>query len=46
MKKLTVLIPCYNEEKGIGKVIKSIPKTKLKAIKTRRLRNTNKARNL
>ena len=32
MKKLTVLIPCYNEEKGIGKVIKSIPKTKLKAI--------------
>ena len=25
MKKITVLIPCYNEEKGIEKVIKGIP---------------------
>jgi glycosyltransferase involved in cell wall biosynthesis len=25
MKKLTVLIPCYNEEKGIGAVIDNIP---------------------
>lgn len=24
MKKITILIPCYNEEKGIGKVIDSI----------------------
>ncbi|MBU4347891.1 glycosyltransferase family 2 protein [Patescibacteria group bacterium] len=30
MKKITVVIPCYNEEKGIGKVIKGIPKEKLK----------------
>jgi len=25
MKKLTILIPCYNEEKGIGSVIDNIP---------------------
>jgi glycosyltransferase involved in cell wall biosynthesis len=25
MKKITVLIPCYNEEKGIGKVIDGVP---------------------
>jgi dolichol-phosphate hexosyltransferase len=25
MKKITILIPCYNEEKGIENVIKSIP---------------------
>ena len=25
MKKLVVLIPCYNEEKGIGNVIDNIP---------------------
>ncbi len=25
MKKVTVLIPCHNEEVGIGKVVKSIP---------------------
>jgi len=29
MKKITVLIPCYNEEKGIGKVIDDVPKEKL-----------------
>lgn len=31
-KKLTVIIPALNEEKGIAKVIKSIPIDKLKAI--------------
>jgi len=30
MKKITIIIPCYNEEKGIGKVIDEIPKEKLK----------------
>jgi len=25
MEKITVLIPCYNEEKGVGKVIESLP---------------------
>ncbi len=29
LKKITVLIPCYNEEKGIGKVIDSIPVSRL-----------------
>jgi glycosyltransferase involved in cell wall biosynthesis len=29
LKKITVLIPCYNEEKGIGKVIDGVPKEKL-----------------
>lgn len=29
MRKITVLIPCYNEEKGIGKVIDSVPVKKL-----------------
>lgn len=29
-KKLTIIIPCFNEEKGIGKVIQAIPKQKLK----------------
>jgi dolichol-phosphate mannosyltransferase len=29
MKKLTVLIPCYNEENGIGKVIDNIPHSTL-----------------
>jgi dolichol-phosphate hexosyltransferase len=29
LKKITVLIPCYNEEKGIGKVIDGIPNKKL-----------------
>lgn len=29
MKKITVLIPCYNEEKGIGKVIDGVPTEKL-----------------
>jgi len=28
-KKLTILIPCYNEEKGIGKVIDGVPYEKL-----------------
>jgi dolichol-phosphate mannosyltransferase len=32
MKKVSVLIPCYNEEKGIGKVIDNIPKKKLNAL--------------
>ena len=32
MKKITVLIPCYNEEKGVAKVINSIPKAKLKKL--------------
>ncbi len=30
MKKITILIPCHNEEKGIGKVIDSIPLKMLK----------------
>jgi dolichol-phosphate hexosyltransferase len=30
MKKITVLIPCYNEEKGIVKVIQGIPLEKLR----------------
>ena len=25
MKKITVLIPCFNEERGIGKVIRNVP---------------------
>jgi len=29
MKKITVLIPCYNEEQGIGKVIDDVPREKL-----------------
>jgi glycosyltransferase involved in cell wall biosynthesis len=29
MKKITVLIPCYNEEKGISKVIDGVPIKKL-----------------
>ncbi len=32
MKKLTLLIPCYNEEKGVGKVIEELPRKKLKAL--------------
>lgn len=32
MKKITVLIPCYNEERGIGKVIESIPVEKLASL--------------
>ncbi len=31
MKNITVLIPCYNEEKGISDVIKGIPHKKLEA---------------
>ncbi len=31
-KKLTVLIPCHNEEDGIGKVIDNLPKSKLKQL--------------
>jgi len=30
MKKITLLVPCYNEEKGIAKVIDGIPRDKLK----------------
>ncbi len=29
LKKITILIPCYNEEKGIGKVIDGVPDKKL-----------------
>jgi glycosyltransferase involved in cell wall biosynthesis len=29
LKKITILIPCYNEEKGIGKVIDGVPNKKL-----------------
>jgi dolichol-phosphate hexosyltransferase len=32
LKKITVLIPCYNEEKGVGKVISGVPKQKLKEL--------------
>lgn len=31
-KRITVLIPCHNEEKGIGKVIDAIPTEKLKRL--------------
>lgn len=31
-KKLTIMIPCYNEEKGIAKVIARVPQAKLKAL--------------
>jgi glycosyltransferase involved in cell wall biosynthesis len=30
MKKITVVIPCYNEENGIAAVIKSFPRTQLR----------------
>lgn len=29
LKKITILIPCFNEEKGIGKVIDGVPNKKL-----------------
>jgi dolichol-phosphate mannosyltransferase len=29
MKKITIIIPCFNEEKGVGKVITDIPVRKL-----------------
>ncbi|MFC1768595.1 glycosyltransferase family 2 protein [Nanoarchaeota archaeon] len=32
MKKVTVLIPCYNEERGVKEVIKGIPISKLKKL--------------
>jgi glycosyltransferase involved in cell wall biosynthesis len=32
MKKITVMIPCYNEEKGIGQVIEGIPRERLNAL--------------
>ncbi len=32
MKKIGVIIPCYNEENGICKVIESIPKSRLRAL--------------
>lgn len=32
MKKISIVIPCYNEEKGIGKVIAGIPQDKLKKL--------------
>src|SRR3989339_680781 len=32
LKKITLLIPCHNEAKSIGKVIKDIPKKKLKKL--------------
>lgn len=31
MKKVTVLIPCYNEAAGIGRVIQNLPRTRLTA---------------
>lgn len=30
MKTITIIIPCFNEEKGIGKVIDAIPRARLK----------------
>ena len=30
MKKISIIIPCFNEEKGIGQVISDIPREKLK----------------
>ena len=33
MEKLTILIPCYNEEKGIGQVIDDIPLQLLKRLR-------------
>tara|TARA_Y100000310_G_scaffold332756_1_gene408927 strand:+ start:74 stop:823 length:750 start_codon:yes stop_codon:yes gene_type:complete len=32
MKKISIVIPCYNEEKGISQVIQTIPKTKLRKL--------------
>jgi glycosyltransferase involved in cell wall biosynthesis len=32
MKKITILIPCYNEEKGIGRVIEGVPTDQLKKL--------------
>jgi len=32
MKKVSIIIPCYNEEKGIGNVIKHIPYKKIKKL--------------
>jgi len=32
MKKLVVMVPCYNEEKGIGTVIDNIPYSNLKGL--------------
>lgn len=32
MKKISIVIPCYNEEKGIGKVIDDIPLKKLASL--------------
>ena len=32
MKKITIIIPCYNEENGIKEVINEVPKEKLKKL--------------
>lgn len=32
LNKLTILIPCYNEEKGVGRVIDDIPRRMLKKL--------------
>jgi len=32
MKKISIVIPCYSEEKGIGKVIDGVPKDRLKEL--------------
>ncbi|MFC1682103.1 glycosyltransferase family 2 protein [Nanoarchaeota archaeon] len=32
MKKITLMIPCYNEEEGIGRVIDEIPQRRLKEL--------------
>ena len=32
MKKISIIIPCFNEQKGIGKVIAGVPKDKLRKL--------------
>ena len=32
MKKISIVIPCYNEEKGIGKVIADVPKERFEKL--------------
>jgi glycosyltransferase involved in cell wall biosynthesis len=32
MKKISIVIPCFNEEKGIGKVIDAVPQKALKKL--------------
>ena len=35
IKKITILLPCYNEEKGLGKVFDGVPLKKLTHLVTR-----------